>query len=1528
MVTLNIASSARECGDPGNREADVSRPLPTFDLQKIRPYGGSQYHGFEELCTQLLSLEPRPPTASFYRKGGSADAGVEAYIEFKNGEQHCLQAKFYRRFNADLSGKLLASLIQALDNHPGLVKYIVCLPFNLRDGKEGASATELDRWKAWKNKAQAEARKRSRALEIVLWDASALHTKLTSTDGRYAGRLRYWLDQELFSEDWFGKRWQEAKAVLGERYLPEFHVETPARQIVDALVRGPDFFARLEGLTGQALEGIASVRSSIDRAIKASSSIPPAVDHLAPVIAVCGALRPRDVGIDGTYDVDAWRRATKAARQSVAGLLHWSWDAGGNRNDEHWRSLGHYIYRLGDLLADIAQELAEDKWGAANKKALFLTGPGGAGKSHLLGDAVRSIMEGKRPAVLVPSSMLSESPTGWLAVAQRLGRGTPLSVEELLGALDAAGQAIEGRALLAVDAINEGPARKWWPEQLAEFLVEAARYPHVAVLLTCRDTFVDRMVKPSAASTLDSHWARAVVRGFEDPTGELARRYLNMRGVTGWLGVRPGPESTNPLFLRTCCDAVIAAGGNELPRGLEGVTAMFSFYKKEVAGAVERRLDVLPQLRVVDRFVTGFAELVAASADRYVTFEDAHHLAEKILASGGLTEKSLLAALEAEGLLAVETGVGADANRDYVRFTFERMSDHEIARAVLRLHFEHHTLADAFTAGTPLGDVLRSMDLGLESVIQALAIQIAEEHGAELGDIVPARYSEGIWGGCENLLDTVHWRSPQSVSKRTLHWIKEAAEADGLAGFYIEFGPQLGNAFNANWLHQRLAGLTMPERDVDWSVTINRLGFEDGGPIQTVIDWALASGRRISDPARIELLGTTLTWLLTTSHREVRDKATKALVCVLAGSADVSLGLLKKFKPVDDGYLQERLYAAVYGAALQASWSVAEYTPVATFVLTEFFGPGAPTHLLTRDYARGIVEIAVRMGVVTDGQAAVARPPYQSGWSIELVPEESMSDYVWPAGTDIDDDVVHSCLRDDFIHHLIPGHIHSFGCSPRADSTVISHRDLAALWLKHFDSWAGKKARSALEDLLKARRVVLAGRDDWERRHKLEEVARSVLEHFKAEVGPLVAENMRICAYSGDLLVSDASYYDVPARFDNLWAARWVAKRAHDLGWSAKDFEAAEQSFRPTRDRMEHQIERLGKKYQWLALHDLLGRLSDSAQHLSSWSEDGPTPYEGPWQIDVRDIDPSMLRRSTRDDGWKSWSPTWWMPRRAKLSCRTPQEAIQWLTADVDIINDEKLIDLVDADGRRWLSLHGAGSWNRSGVRQHPPEVTRKSWVELHCLIVNSADEEKLVSALTRSKAEHYPDLPDGSGYSGAFLGEYGWHPSTKGFDQWHSPDDWGRLLPRILVPTIEYSRSPEYDYSAEGTCSFRMPGVWLSAGLGLRLSSGADLTWTSGEKRTMFFDPAVTQDGPSAALVDRDAFLALLQREGLRAVWVLHGEKELYGPEAGHGEAFGGRLHHIGVYRYSGSDHWKVEKHRWHLKPSAEQLAAFMKCS
>jgi hypothetical protein len=109
---------------------------------------------------------------------------------------------------------------------------------------------------------------------------------------------------------------------------------------------------------------------------------------------------------------------------------------------------------------------------------------------------------------------------------------------------------------------------------------------------------------------------------------------------------------------------------------------------------------------------------------------------------------------------------------------------------------------------------------------------------------------------------------------------------------------------------------------------------------------------------------------------------------------------------------------------------------------------------------------------------------------------------------------------------------------------------------------------------------------------------------------------------------------------------------------------------------------------------------------------------------------------------------------------------------------------------------------------------------------------------------------------------------------------------------------------------------------LSLRLSDGKRVTYVNDDGQVLFFDPSVSSPGPHAALVDREAFLTLLEREQLTAIWVISGEKGAFGGRPwGHG--FGGR--HVHTYTYVlDSDEFKVIKHTEWDRPSSEQLREF----
>jgi hypothetical protein len=111
--------------------------------------------------------------------------------------------------------------------------------------------------------------------------------------------------------------------------------------------------------------------------------------------------------------------------------------------------------------------------------------------------------------------------------------------------------------------------------------------------------------------------------------------------------------------------------------------------------------------------------------------------------------------------------------------------------------------------------------------------------------------------------------------------------------------------------------------------------------------------------------------------------------------------------------------------------------------------------------------------------------------------------------------------------------------------------------------------------------------------------------------------------------------------------------------------------------------------------------------------------------------------------------------------------------------------------------------------------------------------------------------------------------------------------------------------------------------GLDLRLTDGRSILYQDPKGVTRFMDPSVFLPGRSAALVDRDAFLGLLQREELVAIWTVAGEKNAYGDT--HRNGFGGRFAFTRLFYTDGPELRALTRFQEFSLPSAEQRAIFL---
>jgi hypothetical protein len=397
--------------------------------------------------------------------------------------------------------------------------------------------------------------------------------------------------------------------------------------------------------------------------------------------------------------------------------------------------------------------------------------------------------------------------------------------------------------------------------------------------------------------------------------------------------------------------------------------------------------------------------------------------------------------------------------------------------------------------------------------------------------------------------------------------------------------------------------------------------------------------------------------------------------------------------------------------------------------------------------------------------------------------------------------------------------------------------------------------------------------------------------------------------------------------FSTGWSSRWVCWRAHDLGWKPELFREFERHSVTYTGRQDHKVERIGKKYQWIALHELLARLADHVAFREDPWETESSRYDGPWQVSARDIDPSLIAAPGRI--FDRNPECWWSAPRPPLPKLAPADRMAWVDYDGDLLNRPGLVEAIDPSGRAWLVLEGFAIYCREERRDGRKRMEQEAWYRVSCLVCRKRDLPRLLRALSGRSLTDVDAIPRYQASYRQYLGEYPWHPAWAGTMDWMSLQGLPGSKPvPVRRPSLEYvAERGGYDYSLDETVRMELPAPWLLEGLGCRLANGQHPSYVETGGRPIFFDPSISAEGPSAALVDRDAFLGLLERDGLAAAWIVAGEKNAYG--AGRGGSvdfsFGGSRRHSAVYTFRrGKLAGTVASERAY--PSAQQEAEFLR--
>ncbi|MEN3159519.1 ATP-binding protein [Alkalimonas sp. NCh-2] len=383
---------------------------------------------------------------------------------------------------------------------------------------------------------------------------------------------------------------------------------------------------------------------------------------------------------------------------------------------------------------------------------------------------------------------------------------------------------------------------------------------------------------------------------------------------------------------------------------------------------------------------------------------------------------------------------------------------------------------------------------------------------------------------------------------------------------------------------------------------------------------------------------------------------------------------------------------------------------------------------------------------------------------------------------------------------------------------------------------------------------------------------------------------------------SALSSWDVNADELSNVAVEWIFER---YGYDAElhgEFDRTVGSGRARASRSE----RIGKKYQWIALHEVLARVSDNFDMKSEqdWQSKKTEPYQGTWQPNVRDIDPSMLFRYSEGESKGAPEDMWWFSEKNESWHLSNKE---WIQDTNGLPYPESLISVIDDKNEEWLVLEGYPEWvepKKIGKKQwnHPH---KKMWYQVKSYIVS---EDGYQSLFEWAKKQDFMGrwMPEASDRYQVFDREYYWSPAHKYFDNYYyggvehhkinlkDPDD--RKI-EVTLTTCNYSWEKGRDGSIEGSFNILKPSTFIYHGMGLKPTSNVS-EFVNGNQERCCFSPSLGKRDSAFLLVNKKLFLEYLEAHKLKVIWTILGEKNIIGGHSNKGHS--GRLEISGAYKLS----------------------------
>lgn len=328
---------------------------------------------------------------------------------------------------------------------------------------------------------------------------------------------------------------------------------------------------------------------------------------------------------------------------------------------------------------------------------------------------------------------------------------------------------------------------------------------------------------------------------------------------------------------------------------------------------------------------------------------------------------------------------------------------------------------------------------------------------------------------------------------------------------------------------------------------------------------------------------------------------------------------------------------------------------------------------------------------------------------------------------------------------------------------------------------------------------------------------------------------------------------------------KWCLSRIMELGYEPNIHDNEKLRYEL---RGSNRIERIGKKYQWIAFHEILASIADNYYlEGENWYRDKSiVPYNGPWNPNVRDIDPTLLIGNVKGLSYHQ-PPKAWYSNFDYLPVE--QGGAEWISEEL-VIKDELLL-MVDPDGVEWLVLCYYPFWN-----EYPADFGDDIKSE------NKSMRAYIFSYVTDYKRPHTFQVEEMSEFNwyNVFAGEYYWSPAYKENQEAYGSHNWEKVKLKngnnidVMQTTQRFIWEKGKDFSKEDSVVYDIPTEYIYNSIGLKGSPNSGYYYLEDELVCM--NPSINHEANHQLLIRKDVLSKWLEENNLKIYWRIKIEKYL----------------------------------------------------